>query len=171
MVFRGGNGGVLLQFPYPLDDISSLHFSPTSDCLVAAFEESLHKCLWRLDIQEITSFDLDVGDIPPAIIHLPNVNRLFVPQDDTVEVWEVLMTGQNMIFKTEPLTTSKIRSICLSRDGHRLLVESENGTVRMQNMEDLGSSQPAIQDVTDRPEIIGFLPSGKMVAIRSGQLD
>ena len=154
-----------------LDDISSLHFSPTSDCLVAAFEESLHKCLWRLDIQEITSFDLDVGDIPPAIIHLPNVNRLFVPQDDTVEVWEVLMTGQNMIFKTEPLTTSKIRSICLSRDGHRLLVESENGTVRMQNMEDLGSSQPAIQDVTDRPEIIGFLPSGKMVAIRSGQLD
>jgi len=55
-------------------------------------------------------------------------------------------------------------SICPSRDGHRLLVGSEDGTVRMQNMEDLGSSQPVIQDVTDRPEIIGFSPSGKMVA-------
>jgi len=43
-------------------------------------------------------------------------------------------------------------------------VGSEDGTVRMQNMEDLGSSQPVIQDVTDRPEIIGFSPSGKMVA-------
>ena len=77
------------------------------------------------------------------------------------------MTSSNMIFKTEPLTTSEIRSICPLRDGHRLLVGSGDGTVRMQNMEDLGSSQPAIQDVTDRLIIIGFSPSGKMVATRS----
>ena len=48
---------------------------------------------------------------------------------------------------------------------------SRNGTVRMQNMEDFGSSQSVIQDVTDRPEIIGFLPSGKMVATKSRQPD
>ena len=67
------------RFPYPLDDISSFHFSPTSDCLMAAFQESCHKRLWRLDTQEMTSFDLDVEGIPSAIIHLPNANRLFVP--------------------------------------------------------------------------------------------
>jgi len=159
------------QFLYSLDDISSLHFSPTSDCLMAAFEESRHKCLWRLDTQEMTSFDLDVAKIPPAIIHLPNANRLFVPRDKMVEIWEVSMTGPNMIIKTEPLTTSWITSICPLHDGHRLLVGSEDGTVRMQNMEDFGSSQPAIQDVTDRPEIIGFSPSRKMVATRSWQVD
>jgi len=159
------------RFSYPLDDISSLHFSPTSDCLMAAFEESLHKCLWRLDTQEMTSFDLDVKGIPPAIIHLPNANRLFVPRDDTVEIWEVSVTGPNMIFKTEPLTTSWIRSICPLRNGHRLLVGSKDGTVRMRNMEDFGSSQPAIQDVIDRPEIIGFSPSGKMVATKSRRPD
>jgi len=159
------------RFPYPLDDISSLHFSPTSDCLMAALEESRHKCLWRLDTQEMTSFDLDVEDIPPAIIHLPNADRLFVPRDDTVEIWEVSMTGPNMIFKTEPLTTSSITSICPLRDGHRLLVGSRDGTVMMRNMEDFGSSQPVVQDVTDRPKIIGFSPSGKMVATRSWRPD
>jgi len=132
---------------------------------MAASEESL-KCLWRLDTQEIVSFDLDVGYIL-AIIHLPNANRLYVRRDDTVEIWEVSMTSLNMIFKTEPLTSSWIRSICLLRDGHRLLVGSFDGTVRMRNMEDLGSSQPAIQDVTDRLTIIGFSPSGKMVATGS----
>jgi len=138
---------------------------------MAAFKGSRHKCLWRLDTQEMTSFDLDVGLIPPAIIHSPNANRLFVPQRDTVEIWEVSMTGPNMIFKTEPLTTSRISSICPLRDGHRLLVGSRDGTVRMRNMEDLGSSQPAIQDVTDRPQTIGFSPSGKMVATISRQPD
>ena len=159
------------RFPYPPGYITSLHFSPTSDCLMAAFEESLHKCLWRLDTQEMTTFDLDVDDIPPAIIHLPNANRLFVPRNDTVEIWEVFMSSSNMIFKTEPLTTSMIESICPSCDGHRILVGSWDGTVRMLNMEDLGSSQPVIQDVTDTPEIIGFSPSGKMVATKSRRLD
>ena len=118
----------------------------------------------------MTSFDLDAG-FHLAIIHSPNANRLFVPRDHTVEIWEVSMTGPNMIFKAEPLTTFIITSICPLRDGHRLLVGSSDGTVRMQNMEDLGSSQPAIQDVTDRPEIIEFSPSGKMVATRSRQRD
>jgi len=138
---------------------------------MAAFEESHHKCLWRLDTQEMTSFDLDVRYIPLAIIHLPNANRLFVPRYDAVEIWEVSMTSSNMIFKTEPLTTSGITSICPSRDGHRLLVGSFDKTVRMRNMEDFGSSQPVIQDVTDKPEFIGFSPSGKMVATKSRRPD
>jgi len=138
---------------------------------MAAFEESLHKCLWRLDTQEMTSFDLSVGYIPPAIIHLPNANRLFVPRYDAVEIWEVSMTSSNMIFQTEPLTTSRITSICPSRDGHRLLVGSSDETVRMRNMEDFGSSQPVIQGVTDGPRIIKFSPSGKMVATGSRRPD
>jgi len=137
---------------------------------MAAFEKSRHKCLWRLDTQEMTSFDLDIY-IPPAIIHLPNANRLFVPRGHTVEIWEVSMTSSDMIFKTEPLNTSGISSICPLRDGHRILVGSVDGTVRMWNMEDLGSSQPVIEDVTDRPGIIGFSPSGKMVATRSRRPD
>jgi len=157
------------RFPYPSGYIRSLQFSPTSDCLMAAFEGS-QKCLWRLDTQEMTSFDLGAG-FSLAITHLPNANRLFVSRDGTVEIWEVSMTGPNMIFKTEPLTTSWIQSICPLRDGPRLLVGSWDGTVRMQNMEDLGNSQPAIQDVTDTPEVIGFSPPGKMVATKSQQTD
>jgi len=159
------------RFPYPLDDISSLHFSLTSDCLMAAFRESDHKCLWRLDTQEMSSFNLDVEKIPPAIIHLPNASRLVVSRDNTVEIWEVFMSSSKMIFKTEPLTTLGITSICPLGDGHRLLVGSNDGTVRMWNIEDVGRSQPVIQDVTDRPEIIGFSPSGKMVATKSRRLD
>ena len=179
------------RFPYPLDDISSLQFSPTSDHLMVAFKEyrsdsltdtlvfcsyrlmaafkESHKCLWRLDTQEMTSVHDDI--IPPAIIHLRNAERLFVLQKNTVEIWEVSMTGSKKIFKTEPLNTSPISSICPLRDGHRLLVGSVDGTVRMLNMEDLGSSQPVIQDVTDTPKVIGFSPSGKMVATRSRQSD
>ena len=81
------------------------------------------------------------------------------------------MTGPNMIFKTLPKTTSFIESICPSHDGHRLLVGSEDGTVMMWNMEDLGSSQLVIQDVTYSLGFIGFSPSRKMVATRSRQSD
>jgi len=81
------------------------------------------------------------------------------------------MVGSDMIFMTEPLTTSWISSICPLRDGHRLLVGSKDGTVRMQNMEDFGSSQPVIQDVTDTSEIIRFSPSRKMVATGSQRPD
>jgi len=88
-----------------------------------------------------------------------------------VEIWEVSMTSSNMIFKTEPLTTSRIGSICPSRDGQRLLVGSEDGTVRMRDMEDLESNQLVIEDVTDRPEIIRFSRSGKMVATKSRRSD
>ena len=115
----------------------------------------------------MTSFDLDIQRIPPAIIHSANINRLFVARDNTVEIWEVSMSSSNMIFKTEPLSTSYIASICPSPNGHRLLVGSVDGTVRMLNMEDFGSTQPVIQNVTDMPAIIAFSPSGKMVATRS----
>ena len=103
---------------------------------------------------------------PSFLYHpLPNANRLIVPRYDAVEV---SMTSSKMIFKTKLLTTSRITSICPSRDGHRLLMGSVDGTVRMRDLEDFGSSQPVIQD---RPEIIGFSPSGKMVATKSRRPD
>jgi len=160
------DGKITHRFLHPPGNISSLHFPPTSDCLMAVFKNYRHQCLWRLDTQEMTSFSLYVGDIPPAIIHSPNANCLFVPRDDTVEIWEVSMSSSNMIFKTEPLTTWHITSICLSHDGHRVLVGSSDGTVRMLNMEDFGSTQPIIQDVTNTPRIIAFSPSGKIVAMK-----
>ena len=47
------DGETTHRFPYPPGYIRSLHFSPTSDCLMDAFWGSLHNCLWRLDTQEI----------------------------------------------------------------------------------------------------------------------
>ena len=81
-----------------------------------------------------------------------------------MEIWEVSTTGSHMVFKTESPGTS---SIYLSRDGHRLLIGSHDGTVRMWNLEDLGSNQPVTQDDTDKRQIIGFSPSGNMVALKS----
>ena len=163
------DGNITHRFPHPPGDLSSLHFSPTSDCLMAAFWMSHHKYLWRLDTQQMMSFDLDVGPASPAVIHLPHTNRVFVPRDKTVEIWEVSATGSNKIFETRPPITSSIISICPSCDGHRLLIGSTDGTVKMWNLEDLAGNQPVTQDDTDKPRIVAFSPSGKMVATKSRQ--
>jgi len=160
------DGKVTHRFPYPLDNISSLHFSSTSDYLVVVFGEPPEKRLWRLGTDRTIPFD--VGYDSPAVIH---TNHVFVPRDNTVEIWEITETGSHMIFKTEPLTTSSITSICPSHDCHRLLVGSRDGAVRMRDLEDLRSNQPVSHDVTDVPLIIAFSPSGKMVATRSRRSD
>jgi len=163
------DGTITHLFPHPSGNLSSLYFSPTSDCLMAAFWMSHYKCLWRLDTQQMMSFDLDVGLASPAVIHLPHTNRVFVPRYKTVEIWEVSATCSNKIFETGPPITSSIISICPSRDGHRLLVGSDDGTVTMWNLEDLAGNEPVTQDDTDKPRIIAFSPSGKMVATKSRQ--
>jgi len=119
------------RFSYPYGNLESLYFSPTSDCL---FRESDYKCLWRLDTQEMVFFDIDVGSIPPVVFHSLHTSHVFVPRYDTLAIWEVSVTGSNMIFETEPLTTLGISSICLLRDGDRILVGSSDRTVRMWNM-------------------------------------
>jgi len=161
------DGTITHRFPHPSGDLFSLYFSLTGDFLMAAFEESRHECLWRLDTQQMLSFDLDVRHIPPAVIHLPHAQHVFVPRNKTVEIWEVSATGSNMIFETEPLTNSWITSICPSRDGRRLLIGSMDRTVKMLNLDDLGSSQPVTQDDMRVPRIIKFSPSGNMVATKS----
>ena len=103
------DGKVTHRFPYPLGNISSLHFSSTSDYLVVVFGEPPEKRLWRLGTDRTIPFD--VGYDSPAVIH---TNHVFVPRDNTVEIWEITETGSHMIFKTEPLTTSSITSIYLS---------------------------------------------------------
>jgi len=97
------DGKITHRFPHSPGDLKSLHFSPTSDCLMAVFSRSDQKCLWRLDTRQMVSFDLAFdlfSDGFPAVIHLPYTNHIFVPRRDTVEIWEVSMTGSNMIFKT-----------------------------------------------------------------------
>jgi len=103
-----------------------------------------------------------------AVIHSSHTNHIFSPSYNTVEIWEVSMTSSNMIFEIKPLSTSRISSICPSRDGRRLLVGNSDGTVRMLNLEDLAGNQLVIQD-TDVPRIIGFSPSRKMVATKTEQ--
>ena len=156
------------RFSCPYGNLESLYFSPTSDCLMAVFRESDYKCLWRLDTQEMVFFDIDVGSIPPVVFHSLHTSHVFVPRYDTLEIWEVSVTGSNMIFETEPLTTLGISSICPLRDGDRILVGRSDRTVRMWNMEDLVDNQPVTQD-RDVPEIIAFSPSGKMAALKSRQ--
>ena len=163
------DGKITHQFLHPSDDLSSLHFSPTNYYLTAAFRTLFRKYLRRLDTQEMVSFDLDVKNILLAVIHSSHINRIFVPRDETVEIWEVSTTGSNIIFKTEPLTVRRITSICPSRDGHRLLVGSGDGSVRMLDLEDLRSNEPITQDDTDGQRIIALSPSGKTVAIGSQQ--
>ena len=156
------------RLPHPSGKLLSLHFSPTSDCVTAAFQGSRHNCFWRLDTQEMVSLYLPVGYCPPAVIHSPHTNYVFVPRYYTVEIWEVSMTSSNMIFETESLTTRVITSICPSHDGHRLLVGSRGGTVILRNMENLVTNKPVAQD-TDLPAMIAFSPSGKIVATKSQQ--
>jgi len=155
------DGKISHQFPHPPGKLSSLHFSPTGDCLMAGLRKCNLQCLWRPDTQQMVSFDLDVPGNHPPVVHSSHTNHVFVPRGHTVEIWEASTTGLNMIFKIESLGTT---SICLSRDGHRLLIGSYDGTVKMWNLEDLGGNQPVTEDNTDRRRIIGLSPSGNMVA-------
>ena len=154
------------QFSHPPGYLSSLHFSPTNDYLTAAFEEDDGKCLRRLGEQQIVSLSIlsNEDETPPAVIHSSHTNRVFAPQDSTVEIWDVSTTGSNMISKTEPLTDGLISSICPSHDGHRLLIGSWGGTVRMLSLEDFGRNQPVTQR---KGRIMASPRSGKMVAIVS----
>jgi len=132
---------------------------------MAGFSDSRHKCVWKLDTQEMVSFDLgyNYNKVPPAVIYSSHTIRVFVPQYGVVEIWEVSTTGSNMVLKIEP-PQGWIRSICPSRDGHRLLVGSR-GTVRMLSLEDLGSHRHVTQG--QKRHVIALSPSGKIMATGS----
>jgi len=159
------------RFSYPPGDLKSLYFSPTSDSLMAVcWGKAIY--VWRLDTQEMASFDHNSDVL--RVIHSPLTNYLFIDQDYRVEIWDVSMTGSKLIWETNPPTTSYISSICPSRDGHRLLVGCDDGSVRMWelDLENLAMNQADTIDTqadVDMPEFIAFSRSGKMVATRSGQ--
>jgi len=159
------DGKITHQFSHPPGKLSSLHFSPINDYLTAAFKENYRQCLRRLDTQQVVSLNIHGNqfDIPPAVIHSSRTNRVFAPQNYTVEIWEVSTTGSNMIFTTGQLSDNNISSICPSRDGHKILIGNW-GTVGMLSLEDLERNQPVTQD---KGQIIEFSPSGKMVATGS----
>ena len=163
-VVVGADGKNTRRFPHPPGRLSSLQFSPTSVILMAAFEEPKRICVWRLDTQEMATFS---GDIPAAIIRAPLTSHLFIPQDDTVEIWEVSMTSSHMIFETKPPITPGIATICPSRDGHRILVGSSFGTVRMLDI-NLARNQAVTMDTQDdMRRFIAVSSSGKMVVTQS----
>jgi len=158
------------QFPYPHGKLSLLRFSPTSDILMAAFREKpCHIYLWRLDTQEMVSFSHDFN-YTLHVIHSSLTSYLFIERDLTVEMWDISKTGSKMIWE-KPRATSYVRSMCPSRDGHRLLVGYYSGSVRMWNvdLENLTGNRADTQDDTDTRQVIGISPSGKVAATESQQ--
>jgi len=166
------DGKDLRRFSYPPEYLKSLYFSPTSDSLMAVrWGNAIY--VWRLDTQEMASFDHDFDYVSP-VIHSPLTNYLFIYQDYTVKIWDVSMTGSKLIWETNPPTTTRIWRICPSRDGHRILVGCWDGSVRMWelDLENLAMNQADTMDTqadVDMPKFIAFSRSGKMVATRSGQ--
>jgi len=157
------------QFAYPPGKLSSLHFSPTSDTLMAVFkEEPRHIYLWRCDTQEMVPFSHDF-DYDPHVVHSPLTNYLFIRRNYTVEMWDVSMTSSEWIWETKYLANSIVTSICPSRDGHRLLVGYRSGSVRMWNV-DLEDSARNRADTTDTQDdtatrrVWAISPSGKVAA-------
>jgi len=161
------------RFTYPHGKLSLLRFSPTSDTLMAAFSEKpSHVYLWRLDTQEMVSFSHDFNYIL-HVIHSSLTNYLFIQRNLTVEKWDVSTTGSKMIWE-KPQATSYVWSICPSRDGHRLLVGYNDGSVRMWNVDledSTGNRVDTIdtQDDTDTRRVITISPSAKVVATESQQ--
>jgi len=115
----------------------------------------------------MASFSVDIGYAPPVVIRAPLTSHLFIARGDTVKIWEVSMTNSHMIFETKPPITSWITSICPSRDGHRILVGSSDGTVRMWDM-NLARNQAVTMDTQDDVrKVIAVSSSGKMVVTQS----
>jgi len=163
------DGKNLRQFPYPPGKLSSLVFSPTSDTLMAVSGKESY--LWRSDTQEVVSFSYDFkycGD-RLHVIHSPLTNYLFIYRNQTVEIWDVSVTGAKMIWETK---IPHVWSMCSSHDGHRLLVGHGDGSVRMWDLdlEDLARNQAdtkATQDDTDTRQVREISPSGTMVVTQS----
>jgi len=81
------------RFAYPPGKLTFLHFSPTSDTLMAEFREKpCHICLWRLDTQAMVSFSHDFSSVP-HVIHSSLTNYLYIRREYTVEIWDVSTTG------------------------------------------------------------------------------
>ena len=161
------------RFAYPHGKLTFFCFSPTSDTLMAAFREKrCHIYLWRLDTQEMLSFNHD-SNYTLHVIYSSLTNYLFIERYDTVEIWDISTTGSKMI-RENPQATSYVTSICPSRDGHRLLVGYYDGSVKMWNvdLEDpTGSRADTIdtQDDTHTRQVITVSPSGKVAATESQQ--
>jgi len=162
------------RFPYPPGNLSTLHFSPTSDTLMADFREKhRHIYLWRLDTQEMVSFGHDF-DYDSHVVHSPLTNYLFIQRTYTVEMWDVSTTGSKMIWETKSLISSYLTSTRPSGDGHRVLVGYESGSVRMWNVDlenSAGNQGDTIdtQDDTDTRQVRTTSPSGKVVVAVSLQ--
>ena len=115
----------------------------------------------------MASFIIGVWLIPSAVICGPFTSHLFIPRDHTVEIWEASVTSSHMIFETKPLITSRITSICPSRDGHRILVGLLDGIVRIWDV-NLARNQAVTMDTQDDMwEVIAVSPSGNMVVTQS----
>jgi len=66
------------RFTYPHGKLLLLHFSPTSNTLMAVFRQKpCHIYLWKLDAQEMVSFSEDF-DFVPHVIHSSLTNYLFI---------------------------------------------------------------------------------------------
>jgi len=160
------------RFSYPPGHLRSLRFSPTSDSLMAVcWGKATY--VWRLDTQEMASFDHQFDDVP-HVIHSPLTNYVFTKRVNTAEIWDISVTGSKQIWETNPPTTSPIWSICPSQDGHRLLVGCYDGSVRMWelDLENLAVNQADTMDTqadADMPEFIAFSRHGNMVAMISGR--
>ena len=166
------------RFSYPPENLLwSLDFSPTSDSLMAIFQEKDIIHLWRLDTQEMASFHYGFhygfSHGFPHISHTysPATNYLFIEQYSTVKIWDVSVTDSKLIWETN---LSSVCSICPSRDGHRLLVGCDDGSVRMWelDLENLAMNQADTIDTqtdADVPQSIAFSRSGNMVATISEQ--
>jgi len=166
------------RFTHPHGNMTFLRFSPTSDTLMVGSKGKPHQVyIWRLDTQEMASFSHDFYGVP-HVLHSPLTNYLFIEQLDTVEIWDVSATGSKMICEMKPTSTSLLRSICPSSDGHRLLVGYYDGSVRMWNVdqenlaENLAINQTDTMDTRDDADVrqvITISPSGKMIVTRSRQ--
>jgi len=159
------------RFTYPHRNLSFIRFSPTSDTLMVGSREKPRQVyLWRLDTQEMASFSHDFYGVP-HVIHSPLTNYLFIERLDTVEIWDVSETGSKMICEMKPGSTSLLRSICPSCDGHRVLVGYYDGSVEMWNLdlENLAINQADTTDARDVRRVVTISPSGKMVVTGSQQ--
>jgi len=101
---------------------------------MAVFEEEHNIYLWRLDTQEMVSFNHHFS-YAIHVIHSPLTNYLFIRRNFTVEIWDVSVTGSKMIWEIKLPATSFVGSICPSHDGHKLLIGYNDGKVRMWNVD------------------------------------